>query len=122
MTKLLAAKWFEELAKDQQTQLLMLRALILKADSAVVEELKWGQPCYKLNKHFAFVQKAKAHVTLGFQHGARFDGAERLMGEGKDMRHMRFKLGEKIDERECATFIAQALRFDRHQFGKASAQ
>ena len=51
--------WFDELSPEHEKLLRALRHLILSASDEVREELKWGQPCYSINKLFCYLQKAK---------------------------------------------------------------
>jgi len=83
-------------------------------DEQFDEEIKWGQPCYSIKKLVCYIQKAKKHVTIGFQYGAHLEDSNRLLvGEGKDMRHVKFSLTEKIDKPAIASLISKAVEFDR---------
>jgi len=58
-------------------------------------------------------QRAKAHVTLGFQQGAvMHDPHGVLRGEGKQMRHVTFEEGDDVDAAVCADLIREAIRVD----------
>lgn len=105
--------WIEE-GEDWQQQLLRkLRALIRSAVPDAQEALKWGQPCYSRNGLFCYLQRAKQHVTLGFQKGARMNDPDRLLqGSGKQMRHLKFDANANIDEAQCTALIEEAIRLD----------
>lgn len=106
--------WISSAPEPQQSQLRVLRALVRSIAPDAVEELKWGQPCYRRNRHFCHLQRARTHVSLGFQKGARMsDPDDRLLGDGRQMRHVRFLADEAIDIRLCTTLIEEALRLDR---------
>jgi len=105
--------WFDELAEPQGRLLSELRELIHDTDSGFVETLKWGQPCYSLNHLVCYLQKAKGHVVIGFQHGANLADTDRLLvGEGKTMRHVKIGLTDMIDREGVRSLIRQAIEFD----------
>jgi hypothetical protein len=87
-----ADDWFAALGHEQRDVLLELRRTIKAIAPDVIEEIKWGRPCYT-NAHglFCYLHSTRRHATLGFQKGALLDDPERLLeGTGKDMRHVRF--------------------------------
>ncbi len=85
--------WFGTLVQDQRSVLLELRRLIKAVDPAVIEEIKWGRPCYSNARGmFCYLHSTKSHATLGFQKGASLDDPELLLeGTGKDMQHVKFR-------------------------------
>jgi hypothetical protein len=105
--------WIGQAPEAQRAQLNELRGIILSLAPNVMETLKWGQPCYTRNALFCYLQRAKSHVTLGFQKGALMsDPGKRLLGDGSQMRHVRFGPGEAIDAALCRALIEEALRLD----------
>ncbi|NND92966.1 MAG: DUF1801 domain-containing protein [Granulosicoccus sp.] len=105
--------WFKGLTPAQQSLLSELRQLIFDAAPDAVEELKWNQPCYRRNGFFCYLQKAARHVTIGFQQGAQLSDPESLLqGEGKGMRHIKIRIGERIRAPAIQRLIAQALALD----------
>lgn len=106
-------EWISQAPEAQRAQLQELRAIILSLAPDATESLKWGQPCYTRKALFCYLQRAKSHVTLGFQKGALMsDPGKRLLGDGKQMRHVRFDPGEAIDRALCTALIDEALRLD----------
>jgi hypothetical protein len=106
-------EWIGQAPVSQQSQLRVLRGIILALVPEAREALKWGQPCYTRNSLFCYLQRARTHVTLGFQRGALMsDPGKRLLGDGKQMRHVRFESGEAIDAALCRRLIEEALRLD----------
>lgn len=106
--------WFDNLPQAHKKLLEPLRQTILSADDEVREELKWGQPCYSVNKLLCYLQKAKEHVTIGFQQGANLDDPDNLLsGEGKSMRHIKFPLTANLDKRAITKLIKKAIEHDR---------
>lgn len=105
--------WFVDLTASQRVPLESLRSMILGAHAEIVEEFKWGQPCYSCNRLFCYLKKAKAHVTIGFQHGAALADPEKILeGTGKDMRHVKIALDGGFDKKAINALIREALRYD----------
>lgn len=106
-------EWISQAPEAQRAQLQELRVIILSLAPDATEALKWGQPCYTRKALFCYLQRAKTHVTLGFQKGALMsDPGKRLQGDGKQMRHVRFGPSEAIDTELCTALIEEALRLD----------
>lgn len=60
---------------------------------------------------FAYVGVFKAHVTVGFFHGASLpDPAGLLVGSGRYMRHVKLTPGAEVDEPALAALITNAYR------------
>lgn len=105
--------WFNTLSEEQKPILLDLRELVLATDENIVETIKWGQPCYSLNSLICYLQKAKAHVALGFQNGAHFNDPHGLLeGTGKDMRHIKVAMTEKIKFPSFKALLEEAVTYD----------
>ena len=105
--------WVDECEDWQKVGILRLRQIILTTVPDAREELKWGQPCYSRNKLFCYLQRAKGHVTLGFQKGAQLDDPSGVLeGDGKQMRHMKFTPGATIDDAICTDLIRNAVSLD----------
>lgn len=106
-------EWLSNAPLPQRAQLQELRAIILALAPDASETLKWGQPCYSRQALFCYLQRANAHVTLGFQKGALMaDPDKRLLGDGKQMRHIKFTPREAIDRALCVALIEEAVRLD----------
>jgi len=87
--------------------------MIIGTRADIVEELKWGQPCYSCKRLFCYLASAKSHVTIGFQHGSQLaDPAKLLEGTGKDMRHVKIVPGEDINKEAISTLVDEALQYD----------
>lgn len=107
-------EWFNRLSDPQRSKLSELRQLILESHGRFSETIKWGQPCYSINKQICYLQKTKEHVTIGFQQGAHLqDKSKLLIGEGINMRHVNVDLAGKIDRVAIANLITEAIEFDR---------
>lgn len=106
-------EWIDDTEEWQRVLLRELRSIIQTAAPDAAEALKWGQPCYSRNSLFCYLQRAKQHVTLGFQKGAQMNDPNGvLQGSGKTMRHLRFERNADIDEAQCTALVMEALRLD----------
>jgi hypothetical protein len=67
---------------------------------------------------FGYVNAFKAHVNVGFFHGAMLaDPAGLLEGAGKRMRHVKVRPGVALDEDALSGLIADAYRDIRRRLG-----
>jgi hypothetical protein len=106
-------KWFSALPDEQRNMLTELQQLVLSQHNNFKEEIKWGQPCYSLNKLVCYLAKYKTHVALGFQQGAHLNDPEKLLeGEGKNMRHIKFKASESFNSQLVKSLILEAIKYD----------
>lgn len=108
--------WFDALTAEQTVLAKELRDLIFAANSDFCEDIKWKMPNYSLNKLVCYLQKSKAHLTIGFQQGAHLNDPEGwLSGTGKDMRHMKIALGDDVDVAKIKFIIQQAIQYDEQK-------
>lgn len=69
--------WYFNKARKWQEEVKQLRTIVL--DCGLTEELKWGHPCYTLNKNnVVLIHDFKEYCALLFMKGA-------LMKDGKDI-------------------------------------
>src|SRR5262245_21536734 len=76
----------------------------------VLELMHDGCPvaCFE-DAPFAYVNIFKAHVNVGFFHGAALENPARLLkGTGKHMRHVKLKLGAEVDASALNALIVAA--------------
>lgn len=67
---------------------------------------------------FAYVNAFRAHANVGFYYGATLpDPAHLLEGEGKRMRHVKLRPGEKLNTKSLADLIATAYNDIRQRLG-----
>jgi hypothetical protein len=99
-----------------------LRALIKKADPAVVEEVKWKKPSRPMGvpvwSHDGIVTVAdtlKNAVRLTFPKGAQMKDPKNLFNtrlESKTVRAIDFHEGDTVDEPAFAALILDAVRLN----------
>lgn len=89
-----------EKAPDEQKQIMnSIRKLIHESVDNVTEEFKWSRPVFNAGKDFAYLKTAKKHVTLGFFNFEKINDADNLLeGTGKDMRHVKLKSIDDINQ------------------------
>ncbi len=106
-------------------KLSQLRALIRKADSAVVEEVKWkkpskpsGVPVWSDDGILCVADTLKNAVRLTFPKGAQMKDPKKLFNTRLDSRTVRaidFFEGESIDEEALKALILEAVRVNRRK-------
>ena len=98
-----------------------MRALILKADPEVVEELKWmGTPVWSHDGIICTGETYKKAVKLTFAKGAFLKDPKRLFNsslEGNMRRAIDIHEGEKVDEAAFKALVREAIALNRS--GKA---
>jgi hypothetical protein len=103
-----------ELADWRGATLARVRAIIRAADPAIVEEWKWGTPCWSLDGILCTGETYKNAVKLTFPKGASL--RSRLFNsslEGKVRRAIDIRENDSIDEAALAKLIAAAAAFNR---------
>lgn len=96
-------------APDGQRKIMeAIRLLVHQFVSKVVEEFKWNRPVYRLKKDFAYLQATKDHVTLGFYANVEKikDPDGLLEGTGKNMKHIKLRSIDDIDESLLKSWLA----------------
>lgn len=108
-----------ELADWRGALLARLRALILAADPAVLEEWKWSVPVWSCAGILCTGESYKKAVKLTFPKGASLPDPKGLFNaslEGKVRRAIDFAEGALIDEAAFTALIRAAIALNR---GKA---
>jgi hypothetical protein len=101
------------LSEQQRGIASKLRQLILKVVPDAKESIKWGRPVYEKNALMCYIAEANNHITLGFYYGAYFNDPENLLqGEGKQLRHLKIREEQPVDENTLTRFIKESARID----------
>ncbi len=103
-------------------KLSQLRALIKKADPAVIEEVKWkkpskpsGVPVWSHDGIICLADTLKNAVRLTFPKGARMKDPKKLFNtrlDSKTVRAIDFHEGDTVDEAALKTLILDAVRLN----------
>lgn len=104
--------WFNTQASEPRLISETWFALMRRCGADVRELLHDGYPtvCVK-DAPFAYVGAFRAHVNVGFFHGASLpDPAGLLEGTGKYMRHVKVKPGRAVDRASLEALITAAYR------------
>lgn len=105
-------------AKKWQPEMLLLRSLLIS--SKLDEEIKWGKPCYTINKGIVvMIQAFKHHCDLGFFKGALLqDKAGILIKAGENTqaaRQLRFTNIQEIEKnlQLIKSYIKEAVAIEK---------
>lgn len=94
---------------EQKTIMEKIRRIIFESVPKVKESFKWSRPIFSTEKDFAYLQKTKNHVSLGFFNAEKLeDKGNRLEGTGKSMRHIKLKSKDDIDEKLLRNWFKQS--------------
>ncbi|HUH97051.1 MAG TPA: DUF1801 domain-containing protein [Anaerolineales bacterium] len=103
-------------------KLSQLRALIKKADPALVEEVKWkkpskpsGVPVWSHGGIICIADTLKNAVRLTFPKGAQLKDPKKLFNtrlDSKTVRAIDFREGEAVDEAALKALIVDAVRLN----------
>ncbi len=102
--------WFAAAPAARHDTLAALRELVMSVQPGIVEELKWGRPCYSTERGmFCYLHFTKNHATLGFHRGTALDDPKGLLeGTGKDMRHIKIPDIADADRSATVALLRQA--------------
>lgn len=104
--------WIAQWPEGHGRVLSHLRELILAAIPDVVEFINWSRPCYgtKSGSLICYLHASKSHVNLGFEKGTSLVDPDKLReGTGKNMRHIKFRHDQDIDDPAVSAMLGQAL-------------
>lgn len=105
----------EELGDWRGETLSKIRALILRADPAVVEEWKWNVPAWSHDGLICTGETYKKVVKMTFAKGASLPDPSGIFNsslDGKVRRAIDFQLGAQIDERALMALIRAAVELN----------
>lgn len=87
-----------------------LRVLILQAGPYVEETIKYNIPFYNYQGRLCFLNTREGGVELGFFQGAFLANEQGLLvGEGKEVRHVRIKSLAHIDQEAIQALLQEAM-------------
>lgn len=92
-------KYINDSPPQQKKLLETLRQLIHTTISETSEDIKWGIPVFTKTKIFTYLRSTKNHVALGLYNIEKIKDPNGILdGTGKNMRHLKIKKIEDIDE------------------------
>jgi len=88
-----------------------IRALFLKAETTLVEDVKYGGLVFSLSDQLVGgIYVYKNHLSIEFSNGAAFSDVNKIMeGKGKKRRHIKIVTIDDLSEKNAVYFIDQAL-------------
>lgn len=94
-----------------------VRAAILAADPAVIEEWKWmGSPTYYCDGLICVADAHKAKIKVTFSNGAKVDDPEMVFNggfEGNARRFIDYLEGDAVDQGKLTRLVQAAIAFNR---------
>lgn len=110
--------WYFDKAKTWQDEVRKLRTIILGCD--LVEELKWGHPCYTLDKsNIVLIHTFNAYCALLFMKGALLKDPQNILIQQTEnvqsARQIRFTNLREIVEQEATikAYVNEAIRVEK---------
>ena len=110
--------WFFDKAKQWQKEFEQLRLIIL--DCGLIEELKWGVPCYTYKKsNIVLIHGFKEHCAILFHKGVLMDDAHGILIQQTEnvqaARQIRFTSFREIIELESIlkAYIYEAIELEK---------
>ena len=100
-----------------------VRSLIKEADPGVVEEWKWGVPCWSHDGLICTGETYKSAVKLTFAKGALLKDPAKLFTSslgGNVRRAVDLREGAKLDEAAFKTLIRSAVALNKSAEGESS--
>jgi hypothetical protein len=104
--------------KDENPALRIVVAGLKKLVKELVPGTKetvnaWGVPMFVAQNPFAFYMVGKKHVTFGFPFATSLPDPEGLLeGTGKNMRHVKLRSPEDLEQEGLLELIVAASRFE----------
>ena len=69
----------------------------------------WGIPVFELNGTLCFLMVSKQHASFGFAQGTSLsDPAKLLEGTGKNIRHVKLKILEEVNDPNLRNLLLEA--------------
>ena len=90
--------------------LIRLRAIIFEVVPDATEDIKWRVPTFSRHKNICYMAGFKHHVTFAFYDGKMLKDPEGLLqGSGKQMKYIKFRSLDDIDEERLRLWILQGF-------------
>jgi hypothetical protein len=98
-------------APDEQKKIMeTIRNLIHETIADTEENFKWSRPVFSKGKDFAYLKTSKAYVTLGFFRFEKLSDPDNLLeGTGKDMRHIKIKKADGVDQTLLKKWFSESV-------------
>ena len=108
-------KFLENLSAEKAELALKVREIVLKANTSVKEDIKWGMLAFIANGYLGFIYTYKTvpYINLGFRRATELiDPKSLLEGTGKSMRHITIYSKKDIDAKQITLWVKEAVRLN----------
>lgn len=108
-------RFLAELPEPKKALAVIVRDIMLKADSSITEDIKWGNLTFISNGNVAFVYTYKSvpYINLGFMRAVELTDPEGLLeGTGKGMRHIKIASEKDIDKKQITSWAKEAVKLN----------
>ena len=113
MAKTKVDEYIEGLDQWQAEIVAEVRRIILEAEPAAEERVRWDQPVYETNGPFAYIKAYTKAVHFGFWRGIEIlDPKGLLQGSGEKMRHVKLASLDDVDPEAFPDYIQQAIKLN----------
>ena len=108
-------EYIDSLPSPQKEICQSLRELILENFPQMREEFKWNYPAYYYHgKRICLISGFQDHVTVELFYGAHLeDVQERIVGVGKNTRHMKLQSLKDIDTNYFVDLLQQSIELSQ---------
>jgi len=107
-------QYIDSVHEDMRPIVVALRSIIVGASGDFVEEIKWKALTYSLNKMVCSIMVHKNHVNLQLFQGAKIQSVDKLIGTGKNMRHIKFSHLSDLDTSAATKIIEEVIELDAY--------
>ena len=105
-------RFLASLPEEKRALAIVVRDIMLKADSSLKEDIKWGNLTFISNGNVAFMYTYKTvpDINQGFMRAVeRTDPKGLLEGSGKGMRHIKIGSSKDIDKKQITAWTKEAV-------------
>jgi hypothetical protein len=90
-----------------------LRGVIRRVAPALLETMKWGNPCYVGRENVCYLAAYAGRVNLGFFRGAELAARPGLLeGTGKGLRHVKVRDAKRARDPSIRAIVREAVALD----------
>ena len=108
---LTAEKLIQTLPYEQQAMMHKIREMVIAADPAIVETVKWGNPVYSRGRNLLSIVPQEKYVCLQIWDGvALCEKFPVIEGDGQKMRHVKVKYKGRNDFKTIGAIISAVLK------------
>lgn len=91
--------YINQAPEEQREIMKRVREIVHEQVKGVKEEFKWSRPVFNKGTDFLYLKTAKSYITVGFFNFHKLDDPDnQLEGTGKNMRHIKVKKHDDLDE------------------------